>query len=257
MVTEPISGFLMMPGLALGAVLSPFGLGDWPLQVAGFAIDLLNRVAHIAANAPHAVIVVASGPAWTLPATFLGLLWLCLWKGPLRWAGLPLALAVSLAPKPAAPDAWASADGSAVAVRSAKEAVLFRPDVKRFGAELWARRRGLTPIESEAQRDPLYACDHWSCAPLPGAPVGLAAAWNVRRPLRDGRLGELCASAEVVILRNDFPPESCPAAVVLTGRDFERGGSAELYRQGAGKWRIVWAQDLRGRRPWSWGVDTR
>ncbi|HEX4708896.1 ComEC/Rec2 family competence protein [Phenylobacterium sp.] len=257
MVTEPISGFLMMPGLALGAVLSPFGLGDWPLQVAGFAIDLLNRVAHIAAIAPHALIVVASGPAWTLPATFLGLLWLCLWKGPLRWAGLPLALAVSLAPKPAAPDAWASADGSAIAVRSGKEAVLFRPDVKLFGAELWARRRGLTPVESEAPRDSLYACDHWSCAPLTGAPVRLAAAWNVKRPLRDGRLSELCGSAEVVILRNDFPPESCPVPVVLTGRDFARGGSAELYRHGPGKWRIVWAQDLRGRRPWSWGIDTR
>jgi competence protein ComEC len=257
MVTEPISGFLMMPGLALGAVLAPFGLGDWPLQVAGFAIDLLNRVAHIAANAPYALIVVASGPAWTLPAAFLGLLWLCLWKGPLRWIGLPLALAVNLVPKPVAPDAWASADGSTVAVRSAKEALLFRPDVKLFGAELWARRRGLTPLETGAQRDAAYACDHWSCAPLPNAPVRLAAAWNVKRPLKDGRLGELCGSAEVVILRNDFAPEACLAPVVLTGRDFARGGAAELYREGPGKWRVAWAQDLRGRRPWTWGVDTR
>ena len=36
-----------------------------------------------------------------------------------------------------------------------------------------------------------------------------------------------------------------------------RGGAAELYRQGPGQWRVVWAQDLRGRRPWTWGVDTR
>ncbi len=257
MVTEPISGFLMMPGLAVGAVLAPFGLGDWPLQVAGFAIDLLNRVAHIAANAPYALIIVASGPAWTLPAAFLGLLWLCLWKGSLRWLGLPLALAVNLAPKPATPDAWASADGSAVAIHSAKTAVLFRPDVKLFGAELWARRRGLTPLETEAARDSAYACDHWSCAPLPNAPVRIAAAWNVRRPLKDGRLGELCNSAEVVILRNDFAPESCPAPLVLTGRDFQRGGAAELYREGPGRWRVIWAQDLRGRRPWTWGVDSR
>jgi len=39
---------------------------------------------------------------------------------------------------------------------------------------------------------------------------------------------------------------------VLTGADFRRGGSAELYRVGTG-WRIVWAQDLRGRRPWTAG----
>src|SRR5258707_384577 len=62
LVPEPISGFLMMPGLAIGAVLTPFGLGQWPLQVAGFAIDLLNRVANIAANAPYALIIVPSGP---------------------------------------------------------------------------------------------------------------------------------------------------------------------------------------------------
>jgi hypothetical protein len=35
---------------------------------------------------------------WTLSAAFLGLLWLCLWKGPLGWLGLPLALAVNLVP---------------------------------------------------------------------------------------------------------------------------------------------------------------
>ena len=91
----------MMTGLALGAVLAPFGLGAGPLHVAGFAIDLLNRLAHIAANAPYAQLIVASGPAWILPAAFLGLLWLCLWKGPLL--GLPLAFAVNLAPRPPAP----------------------------------------------------------------------------------------------------------------------------------------------------------
>jgi competence protein ComEC len=60
-----------------------------------------------------------------------------------------------------------------------------------------------------------------------------------------------------VILRNDFAPQACAAPVVLTGRDFARGGAVELYRDGPGKWRAAWAQDLRGRRPWTWGVDTR
>ena len=42
----------------------------------------------------------------------------------------------------------------------------------------------------------------------------------------------------------------CPRALTLTEADFKRGGSAELYRTIDG-WRIVWAQDLRGQRPWS------
>ena len=257
MVSEPISGFLMMPGLAIGAVLAPFGLGEWPLKVAGFAIELLNRVAHIAATAPYAQLTVASGPAWTLPAAFLGLLWLCLWKGPLRWLGLPLALAVNLAPNPVTPDVWVDNAGAAVAVRTGGDAVLFRPEVKLFGAELWARRRGLVPLETDAARDAAFDCDHWSCTPLATAPVKVASAWNLKRPLKDGRLTQMCGSSEVVILRNDFPPESCPGPLVLTGPDFARGGSAELYRQSSGRWRIVWAQDLRGRRPWTWGPDPR
>ena len=90
----------------------------------------------------------------------------------------------------------------------------------------------------------------------PTAPVRLAAAWNVRRPLRTGRLEEMCAQAELVILRNAFRPDSCAAPTVLTEADFARGGSAELYRSGGG-WRIVWAQVRRGRRPWTWGHDPR
>jgi competence protein ComEC len=257
LVTAPISSFLMMPGLALGAALTPFGLGQAPLAVAGFAIDLMNRVAHIGATAPYAQLIVASGPAWTLPVAFLGLLWLCLWKGPLRWAGLPFALAVTLVPRPAPPDVWVSADGAAVAVRAGKEAVLFRPDVKLFGAELWARRRGLVPPETEVERDRSFQCDHWSCAPAAQAPARIGAAWNVKRPLKPGRLDQICGAAEVVILRNDFRPEACPALLVLTGVDFAKGGSVELYRQADGHWRTVWAQDLRGRRPWTWGVDLR
>jgi competence protein ComEC len=245
-----------MPGLALGAALTPFGLGEGPLHVAGGAIAVINQVAAWAAAAPASQVVVASAPDWTLPAAFLGLLFVCLWRGPLRWIGLPLALSVLLVPRPTPPEAWVSADGAAVAVREGRTAVLLRPDVKLFGAELWARRRGLTPIESESDRDARFDCDAWSCKPQASAPLRLAAAWNLRRPLKEGRLDELCASAEVVILRNDFRPQSCPAPLVLTGGDFARGGSVELYRQGAG-WRLIWAQDLRGRRPWTWGNDRR
>lgn len=256
LAVAPISSFLMMPGLALGAALTPLGLGQAPLEVAGWSIGLMNRIAAMAAAAPAAQIVVPSAPDWVLPVSFLGLLFVCLWKGPLRWAGLPLALAILWAPRPPAPDVWISADGAAVAVREGHDAVLLRPDVKLFGAELWSRRRGLTPLISEPKRDSRFACDAWSCAPTAGAPVRLAAAWNLKRPLKDGRLEALCTGADIVVLRNAFRPEACAAPLVLTGDDFARGGSAELYRAGAG-WRIVWAQDLRGRRPWTWGFDPR
>jgi len=148
-------------------------------------------------------------------------------------------------------------DGAAVAVHSGGSAILFRPDVKLFGAELWARRRGLDPAGGKSARDPLYDCDHWSCTPRPAAPVRIAAAWNLRRPLEPGRLDAICGSADVVILRDDLKRQDCRAKVVLTGPDFAQGGSAELYRNPAGGWRVVWSQAERGRRPWTWGPDLR
>jgi competence protein ComEC len=250
LAAAPVSSFLMMPALAVGAALTPFGLGHWPLAAAGEGVAAILRIAHWAATAPHAAWVVASAPAWTLPAAFLGMLWMCLWRGPLRWAGLPFALAVSLAPRSAPPDLWVAADGAAAAVRQGGEALLFRPDVKLFAAELWARRRGLTPVESEAARDALYVCDRWSCAPgRTGAPP-VAMVWS-RKPVERSRLMGLCRHAEVVIVRGAAEPAACPGRLVLTQADFSRRGAVELYRH-EGRWRAVWTQDLRGRRPWSW-----
>jgi competence protein ComEC len=142
-------------------------------------------------------------------------------------------------------------------VRSAGQAILFRPDVKLFGAELWARRRGLGASGGQALRDLAYDCDHWSCAPKAGAPLRIAAAWNVKRPLKEGRLQALCDSAELIVLRDDFQPATCPGKLLLTGEDFAQGGSAELWRGADGGWRVRWARELRGRRPWTWGPDPR
>jgi competence protein ComEC len=252
LAVAPFSSFLMMPALALGAALTPLGLGDWPLAVAGFAIDLMTTVAARAAGAPNATLLIASAPNWTLPAAFLGILGICLWRGPLRWAAAPLALAVTLTPRGPAPDAWAAADGAAVAVRVQREGVLMRPDVKRFGAEIWAQRRGLSvsePEAGEALRDRLIACERWTCRPGDGGAPRVAANWSLR-PVSTEDLAALCDGAEVVILRTSAPGAACPGVLVIDRDDFRIGGAAEFYRTEAG-WRVVWAQSRRGERPWT------
>jgi hypothetical protein len=90
-----------------------------------------------------------------------------------------------------------------------------------------------------------------------GAPLRIAAAWNVKRTLKEGRLQALCDSAELIVLRDDFHPATCPGKLLLTGEDFAQGGSAELWRGADGAWRVRWARELRGRRPWTWGPDPR
>jgi competence protein ComEC len=248
LLTAPISSFLMMPALAVGAVLAPLGLGGPPLAAAGLAIDTMNMIASWVARLPNSQLVYASAPAWTLPVAFVGVLWLCLWRGPLRLIGLPLALSVWLCPRPPAPDAWIAADGSSVAVRRGENAVLLRPDAKLFAAELWARRRGLTLAPADA-RGSAYDCDRWSCAPRQESDdPRIAAIFTRRSSTIDKKQPLFCDWAEVVVVRGEA--SACSKALTLTETDFARGGSAELYRTAAG-WRVVWAQDLRGQRPWT------
>lgn len=252
LAASPISSFLMMPSLAIGAALTPLGLGDLPLMVSGWGIEAITNVARVAAEAPGANMLVPSAPAWALPSAFLGILWMCLWRGPLRWIGLPFALAVSLAPRAPSPDIWISADGAQVAVRQGDDAILLRPDVKRFAAERWAQRHGLVASLDETPRDEMFACDRWTCRPLRGAPISVAAYWSKRAP-DAATVAELCASAELVIVRPAIQAEPCPGRIVLSGVDFARGGSVELGRGRDGVWRAQWAETLRGRRPWTWG----
>jgi competence protein ComEC len=248
LLVAPLSSFVIMPFLAIGAVLEPLGLGGPFLAVAGWGIEGMLGVGAATASRPGAVATIASAPGAALPIAFLGVMVLCLWKGPIRWLGAPLAAAVLLWPRPAAPDAWIAADGAAVAIRDGGQAILLRPDARRFAADLWARRRGLSVEEDpEAVRDARFACDRFACLPTGDDDI---AVWAGRKPPRPAELAVLCAPGRLVVLRSGYAGQGCEDSFLLSADDFAQGGSAELWRRGEG-WAVVWANDLRGDRPWT------
>jgi len=250
LVTEPLSTFVIMPFLAIGAVLETIGLGGFFLRIAGIGIDLMVDGATWVAAQPHATLLVASAPAIALPVSFLGILWLCLWRGGLRWFGLPAACAVLIWPRPEVPVAWIAHDGAAAAVRRGDSAVLMRPDVKLFAAELWARRRGLElPEDAVAARAGVFDCASQSCRAVYEDGPRVSMWWTIRKPKPDV-IEALCRSSDVLALKADVPlPASCNGVTVLRPPDFAAKGSVEIYRDG----RMVWAQPLRGARPWTSG----
>jgi competence protein ComEC len=250
LLMEPLSTLVIMPALAGGALLECFGAGGWLLGFAGWGIGLLDQLARAVASWPKAVIVVASAPAVALPIAALGLMWLCLWRGRLRWLGLPAALAVMVWPRPEPPVAWIASDGGAAAIAIEDRALFLRPDAKQFAAQLWARRRGLTePKDGEAQIAARFDCNRRRCLPLGPARPAIAAWWTRRVPTA-AEMQDLCAGADLVILRGEGPLDDCPAPIVLTGETFAQGGAAEVYRAAHG-WRMVWANQSRGVRPWT------
>jgi len=192
---------------------------------------------------------VPSAPAIAFPVSFLGALWLCLWRGRLRLLGAPALLAVLLWPRPPGPVAWIASDAGGAAVVSRGQAISLRPDAKQFDVDLWARRRGLKePANPDAVMKAHFDCNRRRCLPKTEDPIRLAAWWTRRRP-GAADVDHLCRDTDFVVLRGDQVPDDC-GAHVLTGADFARGGSVEIYRAGAG-WRLVWANPLRGVRPWT------
>lgn len=246
--TAPVSDFIIMPALALGALLEPIGLGAPFLWLAGQGIGVMLSIGAWVAGLPGAVQTVASAPTAALPIAFMGVLFCCLWRGPLRWLGLPLACAVLVWPRPPVPDLWIGDAGTQAAFVSEGRAMVVRPGVRQFAVDVWSRRRGL---EAADRPDEGWVCGRFSCAPAAQASGPVAVWWGRRTPTAD-QVQALCASAPVVSVRAEVRalPASCEGRLVLDGVDHARMGAIELWRMADG-WRALTVADVRGERPWS------
>ena len=123
-----------------------------------------------------------------------------------------------------------------------------RPDAKLFGAQLWAHRRGLVlPDDPAAAQAGMFDCSRNGCRALYGDAVRVSAWWSRRKPKEDWLEGA-CASSDILAIKAEVDlPDGCRTVRVLTRADFAKGGAAEVYADG----QIVWAQPLRGDRPWT------
>jgi len=250
--TAPVADFILMPALALGAALEPLGLGGPFLAVAGWGVDLMLAIGGWTAGLPGAVRTVASAPDHVLPVAFMGILFVCLWRGRLRWLGVPLAAAVLIWPRAPTPDLWIGDEGTNAAFHREATAVVVRPGVREFAVDLWSRRRGLAMTD---RTEAGWLCDRFSCRPE-SPDAGPVALWWGRRAPDPDQMEALCRAAPVVSVRavvEDLAP-SCDGRLVLDGVDFARGGALELWSDASADgdlWRAVWTADVRGDRPWT------
>ncbi len=251
----PITGFIVMPCLAVGTVLAGTPVGWIFLRVSAAGLWLIERVAALTAGLPHAVITWPSAPALVLPAALLGVLWTCLVRGRLRWAGVVVASAILWWPRLPAPDVWIDPQGGNAAVRTAHGAYVLRPKVRQYGFEQWTRHYGLDALD-DAERARNYLCKGYGCIPTSENPVKVAF-WFSNKPPKPDRLAEMCKSSRLVVLRNPIGewPQACAGINHISAGDFRRLGALELTRTQNG-WAIKAAQPLRGHRYWSSPSDS-
>lgn len=87
LLTGPVMGMVVMPAGAMAAVMAPFGLAGLPLWVMEQGCRWILYVAHEVAALEGAVTAIPAPPAVVLPMLTLGLCWVVLWPGRLRWGG--------------------------------------------------------------------------------------------------------------------------------------------------------------------------
>ena len=253
-----LASALLMPALALCLIAQVFGFDSHAaapvLWLAGQAARGVVWLGHEFAVAPGAGLTLSSAPTIALAISYLGIIFACLWRGRLRWIGVPMAFAVALWPRPAPPVAWIAADGDDAAIAVAGQVIPLKPGARAYATGLWAQHRGLA-LQSDkaalAAQTLAFDCNRKGCLPISHWRP-LIATWWGRRSLKASQYDALCANADLVILRAKYPPSGrCGHALVLNPRAFELGGSAEVFAQPGGGWRIAWAQPIRGHRPWT------
>jgi competence protein ComEC len=117
-VAIPLTTFVTMPLEALALIFDAVGLGAPFWWLTGQSLDLLLWIARTVAGWPGAVAALPSVPVGAFACMIYGGLWLMLWKGQVRAAGLvPFAVGAAWALATPAPDLLVTGDGMHLAVR--------------------------------------------------------------------------------------------------------------------------------------------
>ena len=260
LTADLLAGVVLMPALTVSVLLQALGVSHAIiaplLALAGVAARGIVAIGHLFSNLPGAKLTISSAPTIALIVSYLGIVFACLWRGRLRWIGVPLSCAVAFWPRPALPVAWIASDGGDAAVAIAGRVVALKPNTRAYAVGTWAQRRGFDlPADPVKAAAAIADCNRLHCAPIGPTKPAIAAWWTRRKPKPDA-LAELCKGADILILKADVtPPDACKQAVLLGPSDFAKGGAAEVFPgggiKGGAKWRLVWSQPLRGQRPWS------
>ena len=194
LVSVPVMGTVVVPAAVAAACLSPFGLEGLALQVMGLGLDWILAVAREVASWEGARRpVMAPGPA-VLPMLVLGALWVILWQGRLRWAGLaPMVIAFGLWSGAERPVALVADDAGLVGVMTEAGRALSKPRGAGFGAGIWLENDG-------DLADQPHAAARWPGEEALIRRIALPGGALIHVPgKRAARLFEGCAPGDIVI----------------------------------------------------------
>jgi competence protein ComEC len=248
----PVMGLVIAPAAVAAGVLAPVGLAGPPLWLMGEGIEWVLTAAHGIAAQPGAVRPVPVGPAPVLPLITLGGLWLFLWRGPWRLAGLAgIAAALLLwVAAPQRPEVLIAPGGRLVGVMGPQGRVPDHNRAQSFAAKTWLRRDGDGATQKQAAARPgLMRGKGWSSAVL-------SNGWRLEvvhgRKVPPGRFETLCQPRTLLVLR--YGPVHEGPCLYLGQAGLARLGAVAVHVAGhaaADGLRLVPARDPARQRLWS------
>ncbi len=162
LLATPLMGLWIMPCILLAAILSPFGLEGPVLTVLGLGIGFILGVAQWFGDMEGAIKGVVAASPFALFCIVFGGLWLTIWRGVIRAAGIvPVALGLFLWSDSAArPDLIIARDAALIAGRGEDGRLwVSRARAETYAAQTWLRRDG----EARPDRTTAWQRREWSC----------------------------------------------------------------------------------------------
>ena len=165
-VAIPLTTFVVMPLEALALLLDLIGLGAPIWWLVGKTLGLLLGLAHLTANAPGAVAMLAALPRGAFALIVAGGLWICLWRT--RWRRLgfvPAAAGALWAGSAPPPDLLVTGDGRHLAVRTEGGSLaLLRGRAGDYVRSMLAENAGGEPEFVEIDQLGTASCSRDLCA---------------------------------------------------------------------------------------------
>lgn len=202
----PVMSVWITPTACMAGLLAPFGLAEPALRAMGMGIEQILVIAHWVAGLPGADQPVRAAPSAVLGWIALGGLWIALWRGRWRLAGLGgiavgLALWANASPRP---DILVAPGARLVGLMGTEGRALDHGSAQRFAADTWLRRDGDRASQAAAAARPGFASEGRKLS------ADLANGWRLE--VRGGRpepadLRALCRPQTLLIARNGGPTE--------------------------------------------------
>ncbi|GGO52081.1 competence protein ComEC [Roseovarius pacificus] len=236
LLSVPLMGVLVMPAAVLAACLLPFGLEGVALWVMGQGLGWILGVAHWVATLEGARGTVVSPTPMVLPLMAMGALFLVLWQGRARLAGLvPILLAALLWAQSERPDVLISDNGALVGVMTSQGRALSRARGAGFVAMNWLENDGDGAVQESA-------ASRWRDPPPGGLRILALRGKRAARGTTD------CNGHDWIVF--DRTPEHKLPCTVFEPRMLRRSGAVALHVTAEGV-KTVTARQITGTRLWN------